>query len=299
MYDLVAIGNPVYDEIITPRSHVKGRILSGCSTNACLTAKRLGLKHVGLIGCIGSDYEKRFKEYMKRSGVELINAKISKNTGGFRLIYDSNGNRTLDVIGVADKIHPQDLPSKCFNSKTILLAPILHEIDIDLINFLKKNTDAKIFLDPQGIVRKIGYAGKVSLVCDNKKAATITSLVDIIKPNEHEARILTGIEDPFSSSQILIGWGAKISIVTLAERGSVLRNKHSLYRIPAYKTSVIDPTGAGDTYFGAFITKFLEGKTLFECAVFASTAASIKIGYVGPDFPMNYAEASRRMNELL
>jgi len=52
MYDLVAIGNPVYDEIITPYVRTEGRVLSGCSTNACLAAKKLGLENVALIGCV-------------------------------------------------------------------------------------------------------------------------------------------------------------------------------------------------------------------------------------------------------
>ena len=47
MFDLVGIGNPVYDMIITPSVKTDGRVLSGCSTNACLAAKRLGLRKVG------------------------------------------------------------------------------------------------------------------------------------------------------------------------------------------------------------------------------------------------------------
>jgi sugar/nucleoside kinase (ribokinase family) len=70
-------------------------------------------------------------------------------------------------------------------------------------------------------------------------------------------------------------------------------------RIPPYTTTDIDPTGAGDTYIGAFITKYLEGKSIFECGVFASAAASIKVEHSGPDFPLTYAEASRRMHQLL
>ena len=98
MYDLVAIGNPVYDEIITPHTQTSGRVLSGCSTNACLAAKRLGLRRVGLIGCLGADFKQQFQRDMDRYGIDILNAKPSENTGGFRLIYDAQGYRTLDVL---------------------------------------------------------------------------------------------------------------------------------------------------------------------------------------------------------
>ena len=64
----------MYDEIITPYIQTKGRVLSGCSTNACLAAKKLGLSKVALIGCIGRDYEKRY------TNEALIAAAISSQT---------------------------------------------------------------------------------------------------------------------------------------------------------------------------------------------------------------------------
>ena len=70
MFDLVGIGNPVYDSIVTPLSKTNGRVLSGCSTNACLASKKLGLARVGLVGSVGHDYEDRFREDLTRYGIE-------------------------------------------------------------------------------------------------------------------------------------------------------------------------------------------------------------------------------------
>lgn len=289
----------MYDEIITPYTQSEGRVLSGCSTNACLAAKRLGLKRVGLIGCIGADFEGPFRRAMDGYGVDLVNVKVSDCTGGFRLIYDSQGNRTLDVLGVSGKIIPEDLPAECLTSKTILIAPILQEVDLNLLKVLREKTAAKIFLDPQGMIREMGSHSRIRATCSRERAAAITRLVDVIKPNEHEAETLTEVESPYTATRLLTEWGAKISIVTLAERGSLVGTGRNFLRIPAYKTSAIDPTGAGDTYIGAFITKFLEGASLFECGVFASAAASIKVEHTGPDFPINRPETRRRVTELL
>jgi sugar/nucleoside kinase (ribokinase family) len=264
-----------------------------------LAAKRLGLARVGLVGSIGPDFEARFRTAMAGYGVDVLNAKPAHATGGFRLVYDVKGNRTLDVLGVASHLDVEDLPPACFEAKTLLIAPILQEVGLPLMKRLRAETDAPIFLDPQGLIREMDDEGRIRSVCDTDTAATLTSLVDVIKPNEHEARVLTGVESPYTAVRVLTEWGARISIVTLAERGSLVGKGHNFMRIPPYTTTDIDPTGAGDTYIGAFITKYLEGKSIFECGVFASAAASIKVEHSGPDFPLTYAEASRRMHQLI
>jgi len=288
----------VYDEIITPYIQTKGRVLSGCSTNACLAAKKLGLNRVALIGCIGRDYEKRYKTELSNYDIELPLIKISDETGGFKLIYDNKGNRTLDVLGVADKIFPEDFPSECLDTKFFLLGPILQEIDLKFIKFLKQNSDAKIFLDPQGMIRKIGSNGRIKHECDRNTTMTLVKLVDYIKPNESEAITLTGEDDPYLSVKLLVEWGSRVGIVTLAERGSLLYDSANYYRIPAYKTLAKDPTGAGDTYAGSFICGLLDGKSLHNSALFASAAASIKIEYSGPDFPLSFSAVNIRVRKL-
>jgi sugar/nucleoside kinase (ribokinase family) len=256
------------------------------------------LRKVALIGCIGRDYEKRFQNEIAGYGIELPVKKFSDETGGFKLVYDSKGDRTLDVLGIADKLFPEDVPSECLNSKVILLGPILQEIDLNFVKFLKHNSDATIFLDPQGMLRTIDANGRIQHKCDRNTILTLVKLVDYIKPNEIEAITLTGQTDPYLSVKLLVEWGSKVGIVTLAERGSLLYDSIKYYQIPAYKTLAKDPTGAGDTYAGAFIFYLLNGHTVYNSALFASAAASIKIEYTGPDFPLTRSTVKSRVQKL-
>jgi len=134
--------------------------------------------------------------------------------------------------------------------------------------------------------------------CDRSVAKALARLVDFIKPNENEAIILTDVKDPYLSAKLMVEWGAGVGIVTLAERGSLLYDCEKYLRIPAYKTHARDPTGAGDTYAGAFIRSLLEGKSIHNSALFASAAASVKIEYTGPDFLLDYAEVNKRVRKL-
>ncbi|MDH7564022.1 MAG: PfkB family carbohydrate kinase [Candidatus Bathyarchaeota archaeon] len=295
VYDLVAIGNPVYDVIFTPYIQTDGRVLSGCSTNACLAAAKLGMKNVALIGSIGKDYYSRFLNDLDKYGIKSPKIKISQETGGFKLVYPTVGDRTLEVLGVAGKITAEDVPEECLDARYILIGPILQEVDLHLVRFLKENTKAKIFLDPQGLVRKIGFQNRVLYDSRKETMKEIVSLVDFVKPNEHEAVVITETDDPAASVKILSEWGAPVAIVTLAERGSIVLSEGEIAKIPPYETIAPDPTGAGDVYAGSFIYEHSRtGEVLASC-LFASAGASIMVEHTGPDFPMTDQKVRRRL----
>ena len=298
MFDLVGIGNPVYDMILTPSVKTDGRVLSGCSTNACLAAKRLGLKKVGMIGCIGADFRDRFCLDMKNHGIETRLASSGGESGGFRLVYDEHGDRTLDVLGVAGHIRQEDLPDDYLDTKFFLIGPILGEVDLELIQHIRYSSRAKMFLDPQGLVRTIGKDRRIIHNCDREVFKQIARLVDFIKPNEQESQTITGEEDPVRALMWLRGLAAAVPIVTLADRGSLLLVRDEVCRVPAFATDAIDPTGAGDVYAGSFITEYERACNLTESALFASAAASIMVEQVGPCFSLTVNAVMERVEEI-
>ena len=297
-FDLVAIGNPVYDIIVTPSVRTDGRVLSGCSTNACLTAKRLGLKKVGLVGCIGPDFERQFLKDMRRYGIEIKLSSSRGETGGFRLVYDDRGDRTLDVLGVADRIRPKDIPEEFLHASFFLLGPILGEVDLELVELIRSSSSSSLLLDPQGMVRLIGSDRRIIHRCDQATFRSVAKIVDFIKPNEHESRTITGLDNPKEALLQLKTLGLAVPIVTLAERGSILIENDEIFRIPAFPTNAADPTGAGDVYAGSFITEYARTKNLVESALFASAAASIMVEQVGPEFAMRLKDVEERRDSI-
>jgi len=298
MFDLVGIGNPVYDIIVTPETRTNGRVLSGCSTNACLAAKRLGMDKVGLIGCMGRDFAERFRQDMINYRIEAQMENTSKQTGGFHLVYDKTGDRTLDVIGVADKINRSNFPESFLESRFFLIGPILGEVDLELVEFIRSSTSATVFLDPQGLLRIIGNDGRIVHRCERNSFKRIASQVDFIKPNEHESETITGEKDPVRALRQLSTLSDAVPIVTLAERGSLLLNDDELIRVPAYHTRALDPTGAGDVYAGSFITEYARTGNLTEAALFASAAGSMMVEQVGPDFKITRALVEERRSAI-
>ncbi|MHA1589803.1 MAG: PfkB family carbohydrate kinase [Candidatus Njordarchaeales archaeon] len=297
IFDVVSIGNPVYDIIITPYVKTNGRVLSGCSTNSALTIGKLGGR-AGIIGCIGDDFLHDFLEITSRYNVKAFPIK-SKQTGGFYLKYIDKkmSDRELRVLGVADNISFENIPSEALDSRAIILGPILKEIDLNLVRSLKKETDALIFVDPQGLIREI-RDGRVIRIT-NPDVYEIIKITNITKPNEHEAAVLFPGLDPVKVAQKIYSLNKFVGIVTLAERGSIVAFEKGIYYIPAYRTIERDPTGCGDVYAGAFTFYYLKYGDVLEACVFASAAASFMVEDTGPHFKMSLKDVIKRFERLL
>ena len=256
------------------------------------------MERVGLVGCIGPDFARRFADDMKKFHLESRIEVGGTETGGFHLIYDETGNRTLDVLGVAGKITPENFPEEFLDAEYLLIGPILGEVDLELLQFIRSSSPARIFLDPQGLIRIIRKDKRIVHQCNKDEFEKITRLVDFVKPNEHESETITGEKDPVLALRRLRDMGKGVPMVTLAERGSLLMSADRLYRIPPYPTHATDPTGAGDVYAGSFVTEYKKSGSLPEAALFASAAASIMVEQTGPDFKLPLDKVEERKEAI-
>jgi sugar/nucleoside kinase (ribokinase family) len=295
---IVAFGNPVYDDIKTPFTTTGGRVLSGCSTNGCLALARLG--HAAtLVGRIGPDYYEQFLVDIHGRGVDA-SMQLCEETGGFGLVYDARGDRTLDVLGRAAPI--EHVPAICSHAEAIIVGPILQETSPALIERIHTVSDAPLFLDPQGLMRHIGPHGRVEHHCP-PEFAQLAPLFHVIKANEIEAEVITGVNpraDGAESLRRLKSLGCAIAIITLAEAGSLIDDGQRQYVIPAYPTEARDPTGAGDTYMAGFIHAYLQNLAdLYAAGCYGAATASIWIECSGPDAPITVDEVERRAAALL
>ena len=94
-------------------------------------------------------------------------------------------------------------------------------------------------------------------------------------------------------------YGVKIVIVTRGVQGSMLLFDGTFYSIPAYKSKhVVDPTGAGDAFSGAFLTEYVRGKEVLWCACVGAASASFVVEGVGPERFGEREETYERAREI-
>lgn len=122
---------------------------------------------------------------------------------------------------------------------------------------------------------------------------SLLKLVDVITPNETEAEVLTGIavnteQDAQRAADVLHEHGIKVVLITLGARGVWLSENGNGELVPGFKVKAVDTTAAGDTFNGALVTRWLEGKPIREAIRFAHAAAAISVTRTGaqPSVPM-------------
>lgn len=291
---MVGIGNPVYDLINTPLTRTSERVLSGCSTNACIVCSQLNCE-AALVGCVGDDYRTETEEILTGFGVKPW-LYPSRETGGFSLLYDDRGNRELEILGRADTI--KEVPSEVLDADALLFGPILQEVDPSLVVELSE-LPSLLLCDPQGFLRGIEN-GQINHFFP-QSFKEILPLFSVVKPNELEARIMTGknpMKYPEQVLESLYSFGAEICIVTLAGDGSLIYDGSELLKIPPYTTEARDPTGAGDTYAAGFIVEYMRTGNLYESGMFASCTASLWVESIGPYVEITEEKVRERVGIL-
>jgi ribokinase len=114
----------------------------------------------------------------------------------------------------------------------------------------------------------------------------IYQAIDIIKPNETEASLLTGIkvETPQQAREAacwLKARGVGKVIVTLGSQGAVITEGNEILHLSTPEVTAVDSTGAGDIFSGAFLTSYIQEKNLkksVERAIIAASLSTTKLG---------------------
>lgn len=106
--------------------------------------------------------------------------------------------------------------------------------------------------------------------------------VDYLFPNLDEGALLTGKSTPEDITQTLLDCGVKHVVLKLGSQGCCVADRNGMVLVPAYpNVHVLDTTGAGDTFVGAFLYALSQGNSPIQCASFANAAASICVEHTG------------------
>ncbi|MCK4848839.1 MAG: hypothetical protein KAT16_07450 [Candidatus Heimdallarchaeota archaeon] len=201
----------------------------------------------------------------------------------FRLDYShTEQERKITLFDPLNSFDLKFFPWKLGESTIVIVGSVYQEFNnSSIFQFLHTN-GFYVVLDPQGFFRKLSPDGKVSY--SNWFNRDILSQIDCVKLSENEAKLLDiGVTLPEIVENLLL-LNISYVIITKGERGSILGCKefhgsqHVLFSIPAYTVdSVIDETGAGDTFIYTFIVFFQLLSDVLEAIAFASSVASLLV----------------------
>lgn len=172
-------------------------------------------------------------------------------------------------------------------SDLVHLAPDTAEkISLDVVRYLSDNVGVMVSADIGKFFRQLQPDGQLLPRWPWFKQAEWLKHFETVFASEEDLRIpLAAGESVLSLARAFAAQGPREVIITQGSRGAFifLGDTNEGFDIPAYPPrQIIDHTGAGDTFIGAYLTKRLETDSPAEAGHYAAMAASLKLNYVGP-----------------
>lgn len=318
-FDVIAIGELLIDFTYVGKNDTGQNLFAqnpgGAPANVLTQIQKLG-GNTAFIGKVGNDMH----------GIFLKSVLDSQNINTQGLVFDdkyfttlafvnldSNGERTFSFArqpGADICLEESEIDFNLLNNTKIFHTGSLSLTDeparsavYSAVKYAKAN-GCLISYDPN--YRASLWKDKNSAICYMR---SLIPFADLIKISEEEAFFLSGSSDIEKSAEILVKQGVKVVAVTLGAKGCYIYNKMGgKYVRPVKTKNVADTTGAGDSFWGAFLFSILQLKRnideisleqLSKCADFANAAASLCIEKQGaiPAMPNMIAINSRLQNK--
>ena len=286
MKDICCIGHITKDKIITPRQTVY--MAGGTSFYFSYAFNHLP-KNVSfqLVTKLGES-EMKSADDMRQAGIDVLTYP-SRHTLYFENKYGENQNdRTQRVLERADPFTVEEMQN--VEAGVFHLGSLLNDdFSTEVVKYL--STKGRISIDAQGYLREV--RGEKVYPIDWTEKREILAHTHIIKVNEHEMEVITGLTDPHEAAIRLAEWGVKEVCVTLGSEGSIILAEGKFYTIPAYKPrEIVDATGCGDTYSAGYLWCRAQGMGYEESGKFAAAMCTLKLEHSGP-FDRNIDEVKQ------
>ncbi len=289
-FDVTFVGHMCYDEIIPfggkPHIAPGSAVLCGA-----MVAARVGKKVAAVVKMAPKD--ENILQSMKDVGVDTYLIPSAETTFS-RVLHESANvdERKLTLVKSAGLISINDVPK--LDSTCVHLAGISDtEFDMALVKGLKARGHS-LSTDMQSFVRHVTPVTRDIEFSDVANKKEIAAMMDKLKLDVVEARILTGTEDLEKAAIIVESWGCPEILITHSQ-GVLARVKGVTCYDKFSNSNVSGRTGRGDTTFAAYLSWRLEHdvKTSLK---FAAAVVSIKMETPGP-FKGTLEEVARRLKE--
>ena len=249
----------------------------GKGANQAVAAARLGAR-VALISCVGADARgKGLLREVGLEGVDVGHVATSRKaaTGAALVMIDESGEKSILAFpGANGEISTNQIREA---KRLITSAKVL------LFQF---EAPMKTLL----VAAQMAHAAGVKVVLDpapaHQPSMKLLRLVDAIRPNSHEAEMLTDIRIRDRKSACKAGrklqrLGIQIVAIQAGEEGNLLLWEEDEVWLPKLAVKTVDATGAGDAFAAALAVALVEGQPARQAGAFCNAAAALTTTRLG------------------
>ena len=241
----------------------------GAAANAAVTLAQLGAR-ASFAGVLPNDFLGDFAAAsLEEAGVDLsLLKRTDTNMAPLSFVALDEEKRRPTVFwtrGNAEALVAADLPAAALDGFDLLLVDGYYPVAQLALVEAAKAKGIKTVLSAHAMVPGM---------------AQLAALCDVVIASERFAREIAPLIP--RSLQEILALGAQVAVVTLGEDGSVGQQRDGEpVKLEPFAIRVVDPTGAGDVYRGAFAWAWMEGRPLKDAMRFASAAATLKCLHYG------------------
>jgi sugar/nucleoside kinase (ribokinase family) len=255
---ITVVGSIAYDSVSTPFGE-RQRMLGGAAVHFALAASFF--QEVRVVGPVGDDFGETELDVLRNRGVDISD--VERIPGGKTFFWrgkygwDLNSRETLDTqLGVFEGFQPK-LSEVSRSSDVLFLANIQPDLQRDVRAQLP---DARfVALDSMNLWIEAARESLMKAIAE----------CDCLILNDSELRQLTDKASLYAAAREVLSWassppdgghetsvrrGPRVIVAKQGEYGAALVTADGFFSLPAFPLeSVVDPTGAGDTFAGGFV----------------------------------------------
>ncbi len=287
---VLCTGNIVLDLLVRPVGQIRWGAtawveaiephLGGNGANTAYTLARMGVPS-RLLGVLGKDAAgEQLLAGLSEAGVDTrFIERLDSPTSTTVVLVNSGGDRAF--------LHRPGSTSEAFGEPIRFTAALLEGISrYHLANIFAFKVFRPHAAESLRLARAAGLRTSIDTGWDSsgrwiQDVGPCLPHTDILFVNREEAHMLTGIADVERAAAELRRLGARELVVKLAEDGCAVFSDEGDLRTPGFAVDVVDTTGAGDCFAGAYLAALQRGRPREEAARFANAAGALAVRQLG------------------
>jgi sugar/nucleoside kinase (ribokinase family) len=280
-FDILAYGDPNVDLVFeagrvpSADEKVLGRRLGtfpgGTVGNFACAASRLGAA-VAAFGRVGNDSDATMllEGYRQFDVSTAFVRAVDEPSAAAMIVINSAGEKALVYAPMSAAPVDEAALSKALGMSRLVYAMPYDLAEFRRLSILARGAGAQVALDIEG-----------SVAPNIERLNALLECSDVVFMNESGFRATSDAEITVEALRSMLDKGPKTVVVTMGASGALACDRQSSASHAAFPTRMVDATGAGDCFNGAFLAARFMDLPLERCVAFACAAASIAVSAIG------------------
>jgi sugar/nucleoside kinase (ribokinase family) len=294
---VTVVGSIAFDAVSTPFGE-RARMLGGSAVHFALAASFFD--DVRVVGPVGEDFGDAEYEVLHARGVNTDD--IERVAGGRTFFWRGHYEYDLNTA------HTDDTQLNVFGNFEPKLSPASREADVLFLANIQPDLQRGVREQCDGA--RLVAMDSMNLWIETARDSLVRTIegVDCLLLNDAELRMLTEKANLVQAAREVLRWGPRVVVAKQGEYGAALFIEEGFFALPAFPLdTVLDPTGAGDSFAGGFIGSIashgledLSWEALKRAAAYGTALASYNVQEFGTERMQRLTaeEIGERVTEL-